>query len=306
MIVKFGRTVHFAFQNFWRNFWLSAVTITILTLSVLSVNFFILAHLFTSTALEAIEQRVNTTVYFRSSVAEADITILSERLRGMPEVGSVEYVSKDTALQRLSEKYEKENSTIIKDSIQELDHNPLSASIVIRAKSVEGYNRINSILDEAAYAEMIERRNFDDRTLLIDKINALKKNINTIAVAVNTFFAILAIIIIFNTIRVSIYTRRKEVGIMKLVGATNSFIRAPLILESVLYSACAMVFALLILYPALGFIQPFATKFFDGLVLDVIGYFSNNFTTIFGYQFLAATLLSVISSSVAIGRYLKV
>ena len=92
---------------------------------------------------------------------------------------------------------------------------------------------------------------------------------------------------------------------MKLVGATNWFIRAPLIIEGMIYSVFAVLATILITFPLLGVIQPYM-GYFDGQGLDILAYFSKNFVTIFGGELLAALALSIVSSLFAIGRYLKI
>ncbi len=306
MLVKPYRIVHFALQNFWRNLWLSTVTVTVMTLAFLSVNFFILSNIFLDTALKAVEARVNMTVFFKPTAQESDIQALVARLQSLPDVSKVDYVTKDKALEVLKERFAQNGNTLIQDTLKELDTNPLSGNLVIQATDVGKYGAIQDVLKSSEYESFIERQTIDDRQVLIEKIRSLKDQVLRVGVAINSFFAFIVILIIFNTIRMTIYTRKREIGIMKLVGATNWFIRAPLIVESVLYSVISIALTILILYPILGASQPYVSKFFEGQGLDVMGYFSNNFTIIFGSELLAAFLLSVISSSIAIGRYLRV
>ncbi len=306
MLVKPIRIIKFAFQNFWRNLWLSTVTITVMTLAFLSVNFFLFATVFFDTALDAIEARVNLTVFFKPTAQESDIQALASRIQAMPSVSSVTYVTKDQALDQLKDRFSQQGSMLIQDTLKELDTNPLSGNLVVQAEDVGGYAAIQEVLKSEEYSTFIENQTMDDRQVLIEKIKSIKENVVRAGLAVNIFFAFIVILIIFNTIRMTIYTRKREIGIMKLVGATNWFIRAPLIVESMLYSVISIAVTIIILYPILGASQPYVSKFFDGQVLDVIGYFSNNFTMIFGVELAAAFLLSVVSSSIAIGRYLKV
>lgn len=306
MFISSRRALKFAFQNFHRNIWLAIATTAVITLSLLSINFFILANAFVDAALMSIEDKVNITVYFKPTGEEKDFLTLSDRLRAMPEVASVTYVSKDEALAKLKGRYASQEGSLLDESLKELGTNPLTPSLVIHAKTLSGYAAIQSDLSRPENESVIEKREFADRQLLIDKITGMKKNIQNASIVVNIFFALIAMLIVTNTIRITIYTRRREVGIMKLVGATNWFIRAPLLIESVLYSVTGTVLAVLILFPLLGSIQPYAERFFDGAAFDVLGYFSKNFWTIFGLEFLAFAALNIVSSAFAIGRYLKV
>lgn len=304
MFLSIARVVKFSFQNFWRNFWLSTVTISILTLALLSVNFFIGLHAILDTSVQTLEQRVNVTVYFQQTAQGADVTQFIEKLKKMDDVSSVQLLSKEDALNRLKERYQDDQN--IQESLKELQENPLTASAIIKAKSIEGYAAILAAIDDPHNQPLIEKRSFQDRTRLIARIQDIKNNVKTVGMAVTLFLGIIAALIVMNTIRITIYTRRREVGIMKLVGATNWFVRAPLIIEALLYSILAMGITILLVFPLLNAVQPFISRLFDGSALDMLGYFSVHFVSIFGYQFLAVVLLNIMSSTVAIGRYLKV
>jgi len=304
MFLSIFRVFKFSFQNFWRNFWLSTVTVSILTLALLSVNFFVGLQAILDKSIYALEGKINVTVYFQQTAQDVDIQKFVSQMKALPEVASADLISKDDALNRLKERYQADPN--IQESIKELEENPLTASLIIRGKTLEGYTAILATIDNPQNQTLIERRTFDDRTRLIERIQTLKANARSIGMAVTIFLAIIAALIVMNTIRITIYTRRREVGIMKLVGATNWFVRAPLIIEALMYSIVSMVITILITFPLLSAIQPYILRLFDGNILDMLGYFSDNFVTIFGYEFLAVVVLNIISSSFAIGRYLKV
>lgn len=306
MFTNAARICKFAFQNFWRNIWLSMVTVSLIVLSFLSVNFFILGNYFFDSALSSVEDRVNISMYFKQSTPESDILAFVDEMKNNTHVKSVDYVSREVALQQFKELDEKEGNGLIKKSLDELGSNPLLAKVVVRAKAVEQYPAVLATIDAGTYGSQIEKRNFDSRELLIKRIQQWKITLRQLGAFINIFFACIAALIVFNTIRITIFTRRKEIGIMKLVGATNWFIRAPLLLESMLYSVVAIAITILIFYPLLGIIQPYANTYFDGQALDVLGFYSRNFWQIVGYELLASIILNIASSSVAISRYLRV
>ncbi len=300
------RIIKFAVTSFKRNIWLSLVTISIITLTLVSVNFFVLFNALVDTSLQAIEQRVSVTVNFKNTVQENEMLAMKSRLESLAPVASVEYISKQDALDNLKKKYQQENNTSITDALNELESNPLFGSLVIKAKTVDQYPAILQALDSPDNASLVETKSYEDRQALIDKIAHIKNRISQIGWILNVFFALITALIVFNTIRITIYTRQEEISIMKLVGATNWFVTAPLILESVLYSLVALAVTIALIYPLLGVLQPYSDKIFDGQAFDVLGFFSHNFLMIFGYQLLASVVLNVISSSIAIIRYLKV
>ncbi len=300
------RIIKFALQNFFRNFWLSAVTIFILTLSFFTVNFFILANGFADAVIQSIEDRITIKVYFAPSTQESDVQVFSEQMRTLPQIASVEYISKQQALEEFKANFGLDSNTRIQEALDELETNPLPSSVIINANTVEDYPAILSAIDKSAYAGLIEKRSYDDHRIFLATVEGLKKKIREAGTWIMLFFASIIALIIFNTIRITIYSRRKEFGIMKLVGAGNWFIRAPLILESIFYSVVSLGLTVLMLYPALGFLQPYVARYFDGIAFDVLWYFNTNFIQIFGYQLAASLALTILTSTLAIGRYLKV
>lgn len=304
MMIAFWRIARFAIQNFWRNAWLSFVTISILTLTLLSVNFFIASNALLEHALGAVEQKINVTIYFQQTAQDADIQNFMAALSALPEIASKNVRTRDAALETFRTEFQ--NDAHIQESLKELEQNPLPASVIVRAKDITGYDAILAFINNPAYETIIERRTFEDRTKFIERIRDLKANMQVIGSGVIAFFAVIAVLIVLNTIRMTIYTRRREVGIMKLVGATNRFIRAPLFLEAIIYSIVSVALTILIIFPLLSSIQPYVNQLTEGALFDIIAYFSANFSAIFGSQLLAIMTLNVFSSFIAIGRYLKV
>ncbi len=305
MLIHLSRVCRYAFQSFWRNLWLSAVIIFVMMLALLSANFFILTNLFVDTSLSLIEKRVNITVNFDTTAPEQDILSLSDRLRAMPQVATVEYVSKQAAKDYMVKKFEKEGNTTIRDSFEELESNPLFSSLVVRAQHIDDYPTILAALDLTQNKNLISDKRYEDKRDLVNRMQGFKKKVQGVGAVALLFFTFIAVLIVYNTIKLSIYARKKEVGIMKLVGATNWFIRAPLVVEGMIYSVFAVLATILVTFPLLGIIQPYM-GYFDGQGLDVLAYFSKNFVNIFGMELLVALGISILSSLFAIGRYLKI
>lgn len=304
MFIRFVRVVRFAFQNFWRNAWLSFVTVSILTLTLLSVNFFIVTNVLLEHALAAVEKKINVTVHFQQTAQEAEVRAFVTTLADLPQVASAETRTREQALEKFRAEYQ--NDPHIQESLKELEQNPLPASVIIRAKDIAGYDAILTQINDPKHESLIERRTFEDRTKFIERMKDFKENMQKIGMGITIFFAIIAALIVLNTIRMTIFTRRREVGIMKLVGATNRFIRAPLFLEAVLYSLFSVILTILVVFPLVSTLQPYVNRLTEGSPFDLIAYFSDNFIRIFGFQLLAIMALNIIASWIAIGRYLKV
>jgi cell division transport system permease protein len=304
MFVFLYRAIKFALQGFFRNIWLSVVTIIILVLTLFSITMVAGINMIAKQAITSVQSKVDVSVYFKSTIGEKDILNVQYRLEGMTEVKSVNYVSKDEALSQF--KLEHVNDPVILESLNQLGDNPLGATLIVQAKTMDDYPRIMSVLDNDEYKDLIQDKSFDNNQKVISRLSDLSSKIQRVGIIVSIIFIIIAILIVFNTIRINIYTHREEIGIMKLVGASNGFVRAPFLVESLLYAVLSVAICLAIMYPLLGVVAPQVNSFFAGYDMNLVDYFGSHFWNILGLQFLFAIILSMFSSGIAIGRYMKV
>ncbi|MFA6909162.1 MAG: permease-like cell division protein FtsX [Patescibacteria group bacterium] len=298
------RALRFALQGFWRNIWLSVVTIIILVLTLLSVSMVGGINIIGREVVKSVESKVDVSVYFFPSVDEADVQNIQYRLETLGSVASVQYISKDDALEQFRTRHQDDEDII--NSLDELKDNPLGATLVVKAKKVSDYPLILQVLDDPEYTELVQNRNFDDNERIVTRLSDISSRMQKGGLAVSAVFVIISILIIFNTIRITIYTHREEIGIMKLVGASNWFVRFPFLLESLLYGLIAVVITMLVLLPLVSFLSPYVQSLFEGYTFDLSTYFSENILIIFAAQIALATVLSVVSSAVAVGKYLRV
>ncbi|MBU1149208.1 FtsX-like permease family protein, partial [Patescibacteria group bacterium] len=158
-----------------------------------------------------------------------------------------------------------------------------------------------------AYIDLVEDKDkdFADTQNVIDRLDHIANRLQLAGFALSGIFILIALIVVYNTLSIMIYTHREEISIMRLVGATAWFIRGPFVMEAFIYSILASIVALAIFYPVLSVISPYINSFFSGYDLNVMDYINRNLYLIFGIQLGVALFVSAISSSAAIGRYLK-
>jgi len=255
-------------------------------------------------AIGAVKDQIDVSIYFKTNVRESKIAEVKTRLETLPQVKSIIYRTPEDNLAAFKEKHQ--SNPDILETLKELEGNPLGATLIVKAKDLNSYPEILKAIDDPAYAEIIEEKNYDDHQLVINRINQIADNIKKFGLIISLIFVIISILIVFNTVRIAIFTHQNEIAIMKLVGASNWFIRAPFVWESVISGIVACFLVMLIVYPGLGLIQPQLVKFFNGANVDLVGYFNQNFLAIFGGQILGIIILNIISSSIAIGKYLNV
>ena len=303
-LLALNRTIIFALQSFWRNIWLSLATAFVVFLAFVSVNFLLAVNYVSDSAINLVKERIDVSVYFKPEVRESKIAEIKTRLEALPEVKQVSYRSAQENFDFFKQKHQ--NNEKIQEALKELEANPMGCTLIIRAKSLTYYPEILKVLDDPTYADLIEEKNFDDNRLIIDRINLITDNVRKIILVISLIFIIIAILIIFNTVRIAIFTHQNEIAIMKLVGAGNWFIRSPFVLESVLCGVLGFLSAFIFIYPLFALIQPHLNQFFNGANLDIASYFNSNFLIIFGSELLAIILINIISSSIAIRKYLDV
>lgn len=304
MFISFYRLIKFAFQDFWRNKWLSLVTIIILILTFLTISFLIIFNITASKSINLIQDKIDVSVYFKEDVPLEKITQSQFQLLSLASTKNIRYVSSEQALENFKIKHS-DNKKLI-EILGELDGNPLGASLIITAKNVEGYSQIIDVLNSNDFKDIIQntQTDFNDYRQVIDKISLITNKVKKIGIIASIVLAFITLLIVFYTIKIAIYTHKDEIAIMRLVGAGNIFIKAPFLIESIFFAVIASILSIAILYPILKFLSPHL-EFFIGSDFNILTYFKDNISAIMGWQLFGAILLNLISSSMALGKYLK-
>ncbi len=301
MFTILSRIVHYGFKNFWRNGLLSTATVAIMSLA--SVVFFglIIFGVISDRAAVSIQDKIDISVYFKKSTGEDQILSIKTSLESLSEVKSVEYVSQDKALEIFKEKHK--DDAIISQGINELDTNPLEASINIKAKLPDQYAAIANYLSLPNLTSYIDSVSYAKNQAVIDRLTGIVKNVSRGGLILTVLLGLIAGLVVFNTIRLAIYSNREEIGIMRLVGASNALVRGPLVVEGVISGVLAAVLSLIAAAPVVYFLSPHLRVFIPGL--DIFHYFYANILMLFVYQVLFSVGIGALSSFVAVRRYLK-
>ena len=300
------RIIKFGIQGFFRNFWLSLVSITMMLMALFSITLLIGIDYTKEAAISGVNKKVDIVVSIKKDVANDDLEILINDLDKLKEVKNITKITPEE--NKLL--YEKSNiSNKAKEALEMFsdEENPFSHSLAIQAYELNQYQSILDFVKNEEYSGIVEYSDFHDFDEFISKINVLAEGINKYSWYITVFFGLIALVVIFNTIRISIYTKKDEIGIMKLVGASNWFIEAPFILEGIFYAFTSVLILIIVVYPVVNIIQPSINNYFqDAHVINIAGYFKYNFFSIFGIQFIALALLNIFSTIIAMRKYLKV
>ena len=297
------RVFKFAAQNFWRNIWLELITVTILILTIISVNLILMINVIGEQSIRNIEKKIDFSVYFKPDAPEEVINDLRTYMASVEGVIGVDLINREEALKNFRAKHS--NNTTILNALNQLDDNPFGVSLVVKADSPSVYSRVLGRLSQPNIAKWILDKNFDDRQSIIQKINSLREKVQFMGMAISGMFAFIALLIVINTIRVAIYIHREEIGIMKLVGASDWFVRGPFLVESLIWTTSSVLVAFFATLPMLKALDIKLGSFFGGTVA-IYDYFVANFATILGFEFLGLLLFNLVGTYVALSRYLAV
>ena len=302
MFTALTRIIKSGLINFWRNGWLSTATVLIMTIALIAWTSIFLSNVVLTSVLDVLAEKVDVSVYFNLDTKESDILALKSKLENLKEVASVEYVSTDQALEIFKNRHAGDD--ILLKSIQELDDNPLEASLNILAKDSTQYATIASFLNQNQFSDIISNISYTENKVVIDRLNNIIRVLRESGLVIGLILAFIAFLVAFNTVRLAIYSSREEITVMKLVGASNRFVRGPFIVEGVLHGMIASAFSFMVIIPGIGFLGP---KLFNFLPeINLVSYIGDNFWSLLLFQTLGGIILGVFSSWMAIRKYLKV
>lgn len=302
MFLTLKRTFGEALKNFFRNGLMSFAALGIMTFSLYLVGLLIFLSLAGNLIFKNLEAKADISIYFKPDVTEKMILEAKNEIEKNNLVLSAIYISKDEAL--VNFKAENANEPIILESLEEIGENPLLASLTIQAKDPNQFPAIYEAINQSAFKENLSRINYEKNKELIDKITASVATAKKVGLILGIIFCCISILIIFNAVRLTIYNQKQEIEIMRLVGASNAYIRLPYIFEGIFYALGGTILALLFAILTVKLTNPY----FSEKILDqsLNSFFWQNLLNISSIQLLLGTVLGVFSSLIAIRKYLKI
>ncbi|MFZ5559599.1 MAG: cell division protein FtsX [Patescibacteria group bacterium] len=301
MFASLKRIIKWGLTNFWRNGWLSTATVSIMTLTLLVISVLLMVNVVANAVLDNLKGKIDISVYFKLDTSEEEILKVQSQLEELQEVESTTYVSQNEALIKFKEKH-KDNPVLLQ-SLEELEFNPLEASLNIKAREANQYASINQFLESVYYKDIIDKVNYMQNKEVIDKLNKIIGDVKTGGWGLSLLLALIVFLVTFNAIRLAIYSSREEINVMKLVGASKWFIRGPFFIEGILYGLVATIVATAILYPIFYFVSPKVSSFLP--IGDIFLYFKTNLLSFFLLLLIVGVFLGGFSSLIAVRKYLK-
>ncbi|MDQ5957559.1 MAG: cell division transport system permease protein [Patescibacteria group bacterium] len=293
-------------KGFYRNKTISIASIFILVITLtLIANLFLMQAIFNYSVAE-IKKKVDISIYLKKDATDASIIAIKQTLQNLPNVNNVVYITKDETLAKFKEDYKNDAETLA--ALEELGSNPFGASFSVTAKDTSDYEAImNSVQNEKVLGDnysSIDKINYFDIKDSINKLNKILWSVERLGIFLVLILIVMSVMITYNTVRLAIFTFKEEIAVMKLVGASNTYIRGPFVVESGLYGLISSVIAIMLLYPITSWISAKTTDFFAGF--NMYDWYISHVFQIFLILFIAGVLLSIVSSMLAVRKYLKV
>jgi cell division transport system permease protein len=305
-VITIDRIVKAGALNFIRNITLSIAATAVMVVTLTIVLFSVITNATFNNTIAQINEKIDISVYLKDNVTEDQRDKLIDKLKGLENVRSVEYISKQQAL----DNYQRDNADNpeLQKAISQTD-NPLPATIRVKPNDPVRIDEIKTVLEAPEFKTLQsnETSYSGDRKEAIDKITNATSFLTTAVFAGIIIFAVISMLIIFNTIQMAIFNRREELTIMRLLGASTWYIRGPFIVETILYGVVSAIISLF-LVNSLFVIQAGAINAGSFGLLDIKfanQYFSDNFWLFVIMQLAAGMAIGAISALIATQRYLR-
>lgn len=304
MLVSTYRVTKFAFQNFWRNFWLSVITVSMLILTLITINILLVLNVVTEKAIALVEDRIEVSVYFNQTTSDETLTGAIAYLRGLSQVRDVMKIDAQTAYDNFVARHAGDEEILA--SLQELGENPFGSMLVVKAYSAEDFDFIIDALNNPQFQNDIRDKDFSNYESIVKRIRDITDKIRTFGIVLSLVFLSIAILIVFNTVRIGMFIHREEIGIMRLVGASNWFIKAPFYIEMIFLSFIATLVVPFLMYLMIVILESRLGMYFGAGGVGLYAYFVENGLIIYGIQFLALVAITIFSTGLAMKKHLRV
>jgi cell division transport system permease protein len=299
------RIIRFGVTNYIRNGWLSLAATFVVAMTLFTVSVFALQNYVIKSATKSIQDKLDMSVYITDTPSEEEVATFVTTIKMYPEVKEVIYLNKTQVIEEWNKFHVDQK---IKNQIN-AENNPLPRTIKIKTFDPASLDTIATRINESTFAPNIRNVSYRNNRPVIQQLTAQSKKTIRNGLIISSIFMIIAVIFVYNTIRLIIRFRQDEISIMKLVGATDSFIQGPFLIEGALYGIVAGVVTLIALYFYLKNGLSESTTLIaspDALVAEQLLQFFTSHVFLIGAALIgAAVLLAIGCSWVSLYKHLK-
>jgi cell division transport system permease protein len=306
-LITLWRVIHTGIINFMRNVTLAVAAIAVMVVTLTIVLFSLITNATFENTIAQITNKISVSVYLNDTTTNAQAKQLVKQLQEHKEVKRVVYLDKDDALKNYVQQNSSNQNLITAAATA---GNPIPATIQVYPRDLNEIAAIKTILVSPANQKLQtpESPSYNgDRKEAIDNITHATNVLRKIGIVTVAVFAVICALIIFNTIQMAIFNRRSEITIMRLLGASTSYIRGPFVVESAIYGLLSAVFSILIVN-SVFLASSNALQASSLGLLDIHyanEYFGAHFWQLLLLQIAIGIIIGTVSSVIATRRYLK-
>lgn len=300
-LIQLRRIAAQGLRNFFRNAWLSSAATAIMVVTLTIILSASVLNMALSDTIDDIASNVTVAVYLNEDTSESRREDLQSALSADPNVDGVKFIDKNQALSIFQEQ-NRDDPTIL--SGLEVTDNILPESLEVRVKDLSRIDDVTAIANSEDFKDIVDETSVsEERRKTIDNIARAQDFITLGSILAAGVFAAISVLVIFNTIRMAVFTRSNEIEIMKLIGATPGYIRGPFLFESGLYGALAGLIANIAVYSVLIGLGPRANR--QLLIEPTIDWFVAYWPLVFSGTLLLGIIIGLLSCVISMSRYLR-
>lgn len=304
MLTNLKRVIGFAINDFSRNKGISIAAIFVLVVTIMLVTGLFFFQGMANYLTSQIQDKIDITAYFKDGTAEQDILNIRDQILKMsPNVKNIEYVSKDQALAFFNQAHQ--NNSVLSKALQEVGDNPFLPSLNITTNGDPSqFAQVSNVLQTSDFSKLIDSVDYSQKKDTIEKVYSITSNINMFGIILGIILIIVAVLVVFNTVKLAVENSKEEISTMRIVGASNWFIRGPFIIQGIIYGIFAFVICFLLSGLSAYFLFSKISVILPGF--DIFSYFLTNWWIFVIIQLGFGVAVGVVSSFIVVRRYLDI
>ncbi len=304
MFTNFKRILIFGIKDFSRNKGISVAAVFVLVVAIMLITGLVFFQAAVGYLTSQIQNKIDVTAYFKDGTAEQDIlAVKDEVLKMSPNIKNVEYVSREQALENFNEKHK--DNPVLAQALQEVGDNPFLPSLNITTNGDPlQYAQVSNVLQTSDFSKLIDKVDFSEKRDTIEKVYSITTNINTFGIIFEIILAIVAILVVFNTIRLGIESSKEEIATMRVVGASNLFVRGPFIIQGIIYGVIAFVICFLFSWLFAFILASKISVILPGF--NMLSYFLTNWWIFVLIQLGFGVAVGAVSAVLVVKKYLEI
>lgn len=301
-LVRLGRIWSFGWQGIIRNIWLSVIAIVTVALTVMSISVFVVTNIALNQSREGLEDKLDISIFIKDNASEEDVLAFVNVISERQDTKEVIYFDKEKSRQQFLER-NKDDAQLL-SVISELT-NPFPRYVQIRVDDPAVLTNIDQFVGQEKFSPLVEDTSFRQTKDMIAQFVNFTKFILKNSIVITSILALVSVLVVFNMIRLAIFSRRGEIQIMRYVGASHQLIRLPFVVEGMILGGLAAGISLLMLFILSLWETSQIALYFPGATWSPAFLYHQYFWILFGANFGAGILLSAFISYIAVRRYLK-